>query len=97
MKGYAVLKKKESLKLLCFRGGFFIREITSLRENLSGKSIVSYTKKELDLSDMDLGIAEDQKYKFCELELAPLPSCLRNFFNLIRHFIGGILITWETD
>ncbi|WP_028857648.1 hypothetical protein [Psychrilyobacter atlanticus] len=97
MTGYAILNKKESLKLLCFRGGFFIKKIVILRENISGKSIVGHIEKELELSNIDLGIVENQKYKFYEVELAPLPLYLRNFFNLIRHFIGGSLITWEGD
>lgn len=97
MKGYAVLKEKESLKLLCFRGGFFIKKIVGLGENVLGKSLADHIKKELDLSGIDLEIAEDQKYKFYELELEPLPSCLHNFFNHIRYFIGGTLIAWEMD
>lgn len=97
MKGYAILNEKESLKLLCFRGGFFIKKIVSLRENISGKSLANHMEKELDLLNIDLGIAEDQKYKFYELELKPLPSYLCRFFNIIRHFIGGILIICERD
>lgn len=97
MKGYAILNKNESLKLLCFRGGFFIKKIVILRENISGKNIASYMGKELELSDIDLGIEKDQKYKLYELKLAPLPSYLHRVFNLIRHFIGGVLITRDMD
>ena len=97
MKGYAILNKKESLKLLCFRGGFFIKKIVNLDENISSKSIVDHIEEELELSHMDLGIAENQEYKFYELELTPLPSYLSKFFNIIRHFIGGTLIAWEMD
>lgn len=97
MKGYAILNKKESLKLLCFRSGFFIKKIVNLHENVSSKSIVDQVGKELGLSNIDLGIAENQKYKFYELELTPLPSYLSKFFNIIRHFIGGSLIAWEMD
>lgn len=97
MKGYAILDEKESLKLLCFRGGFLISKITSLRENLSGKSLVNHMEKELDLLNMDLGIIEDQNYKFYEVELKTLPSFFHKFFSVIRHFIGGILITCEMN
>lgn len=95
MKGYAVLNKKESLKLLCFRGGFFIKKIIYSSDNLCGKSLTNRIKKELNISNIELGIDENQKYKFYELELKILPLYLNKFFNTLRHFIGGVLITTE--
>lgn len=97
MKGYAVLSEKGNLKLLCFRGGFFIEKIVGFRDNISGKSLTNHIEKDLDLSSIDLDITEDQKYKFYELELKTLPLYLNKIFNILRHFIGGVLITYEVD
>lgn len=95
MKGYAILEEKENLKLLCFRGGFFIKQILNSNNNFSGENLTDHMKKELRVSNIRLGIDHNKKYKFYELELKTLPLYLNNFFKFLRTFTGGILITCE--
>lgn len=97
MKGYAILKEKENLKLLCFRSGFFIKEVVSYNENFLGKNINEHIKKELDTPNIRLEIDEDKKYEFYELNLKELPLYLSKFFNILRRFIEGVLIIEKPD
>ena len=95
MKGYAILEEKENLKLLCFRGGFSIKQILNSNNNFSGENLTDHLKKELNTSNIQLRIDDNKKYKFYELELNTLPLYLNSFFKFLRTFIGGILITHE--
>lgn len=92
MKAYAVLKEKENLKLLCFRGGYLVVEVTNFYDNISGKSITNNIKKELNIQ---LRIDENKNYRLYKLELKTLPLYFNNFFKILRHFIKGILIVYE--
>jgi hypothetical protein len=97
MKGYAILSEKEHLKLLCYRGGFFIEKIININNNLDEKMINDHIKKELNIPNFRLKIDENKKYKFYELELKILPLYLSKFFHILRHFINGTLIIYELD
>ena len=95
MKGYAILEERENLKLLCFRGGFAVKQILNSNNNFLGENLTEYIKKELSVSNIKLGIDHNKKYIFYELELKTLPSYFNNFFKFLRTFTGGILITCE--
>lgn len=97
MKGYAILKEKDNLKLLCFRSGFFIKKELSYNKNFIGENINEYIKKELDIPNINLKIDEKEKYEFYELELKELPLYLDKIFSILRHFVEGILITYKLD
>jgi len=97
MKGYAILRKKDNLKLLCFRSGFSIIKELSYNENFIGENINEYIKKELDTPNIRLDIDEDEKYEFYELELKELSLYLSRVFNILRRFIEGILIIYKPD
>lgn len=97
MKGYAILSEKENLKLLCFRGGLSVENIIDSNNNFDGKRISDHIKKEINIPNFQLGIDENKKYKFYELELKILPLYLSKIFHVLRHFIGGTLITYELD
>lgn len=94
MKGYAVLTVTKNLKFLCFRGGFSIKKIIISHENISGKTIIHHIKKELCISNIQLGIDVNKRYNVYELEVKTLPEYLNNFFNIFRHFIRDVLITY---
>ncbi|UUV18373.1 hypothetical protein NRK67_13920 [Fusobacteria bacterium ZRK30] len=95
MKGYAILEERENLKLLCLRGGFSIEQVLNSNNNFLGENLSDHIKKELCISNIKLGIDNNKKYKFYELELKTLPLYLNNFFKFLRTFTGGILITCE--
>lgn len=97
MKGYAILNKKESLKLLCLRGGFQVKSIIDSKEDISGTNISNHIKNELNISNINMKINTDEYYTFYQLELKTIPLYFSCFFNCLGNFIGGILITYEIN
>lgn len=89
--GYGILEKRDNLKLLCFRGGFSLKRITS-EESLSGGEILNRFKEELGVSLRDLKISPEDNYTLCTLSLRKHSSFMERVGDLLRPYIGGILL-----
>lgn len=89
--GYGILEKRDNLKLLCFRGGFSLKGITS-EESLSGGDILNKLKKELGVSMRELKISPEDTYTLCTLSLKKHSSLMERMGDLLRPYIGGILL-----
>jgi len=89
--GYGILEKKNNLKLLCFRGGFSVKRIASA-ESLSGEEIMKKLQEELGISSRDLRISQGDTYTLCSLSLKKHSSFLEKIGNLLRPYIGGVLL-----
>ena len=89
--GYGILEKKNNLKLLCFRGGFSLKRIASA-ESLSGEAILKKLQEEMGISSRDLRISQKATYTLCTLSLKKHSSLVERVGNLIRPYVGGILL-----
>lgn len=89
--GYGILEKKNNLKLLCFRGGFSVKRIASA-ESLSGEEIMKKLQEEFGISSRDLRISQGDTYTLCSLSLKKHCLFLEKIGNLLRPYIGGVLL-----
>ena len=89
--GYGILEKNNNLKLLCFRGGFSVKRITSA-ESLSGGEIMKKLQKETGVSVRDLRISQGDTYTLCTLSLKKHSTFMEKIGDLLRPYIGGVLL-----
>lgn len=91
LEGYAILNEKESLKLLCFRGGYSLKSLISANI-YSGSEIVNLLSKELNLTNRYLKIKETENYMLYKVTLKKQNLIFDKLSIFLRGFINGILV-----
>jgi len=91
LKAYSISKNRNSLKLLCFRGGFSLNDLIST-ELLSGEAIIKKLEAEMGISNRELKISQNNVYTFSTLSLKKRNSFIQKIGDLFRSYIGGILL-----